>query len=336
MLQERTYSGLDSIPLDPVITYISPSTNIRISFSGERLRELLQQTEVGDIERELDSLRNISDRLVQWKNGKVDSLTEVKSGLTDSIQSAAVDKAIERVMAEYRERQTPVKAEMSRITRGLAQVDLTIQARVILHTGKEYDLSVPGYTNVDSQITEGTKQITTTSIEHGHYRLTPDGLESGLADTELDLISARLGADDMVRLTVTNHFGGVARVYEMRFFVSDFGWKLEFPVTMIFVKRIREVTDSAGNAVNPSNFKPAPGGSMLLTYQPIGGVTKQLFCSFGIGINASLVNFDLGKDFQLGIGPVLYYFNRSVGVGYGWDLNATEKREYWFLSLDFL
>ncbi len=30
-----------------------------------------------------------------------------------------------------------------------------------------------------------------------------------------------------------------------------------------------------------------------------------------------------------------YQHGKDV-VWYGWDLNATEKREYWFLSLDFL
>ncbi len=188
----------------------------------------------------------------------------------------------------------------------------------------------------DSQSVTDGRQTVTTSISHAPYQLTAEGVINNLADTELDLISAKLGADDMVKLIVTNHYGTVARVYEMNFLVSDFGWKLEFPVSLIFVKRISEVVDTAGNPVNPSNFKPAPGGSMVLTYQPVGGVTKKLFCSFGLGLNASLVNFDLGKDFQLGIGPVFYYLNRSIGVGYGWDLNTTVKREYWFLSLDFL
>jgi len=227
--------------------------------------------------------------------------------------------------------------EILRITGRLPQIDLTIQARVILHTGKEYDLSVPGYVRADSEaVLDSQKTTRVTSIQHGHYQITSEGLEDRLVDTEIDIVSANLSDGDVVQFVATNHYGGAERNYAMRFVISDFGWKMEFPVSMIFVKRINEVTDSTGKPVNPSNFKPAPGGSLLLTYQPMGSITKKLFTSFGVGINASLVNFDVGKDFQLGIGPVVYYLNRSIGVGYGWDLNATEKRTFWFLSLDFL
>lgn len=335
VLEERQFYGIDQISLDPVVTYISPLTNIVISFSQQSLSATFDSV-AGANKRELDSLRNISDALTQWKEEQIANLKEKESKEDTTADSAKISQQIKDVKEQYNKKKESVLKEILRITGRLPQIDLTIQARVILHTGKEYDLSVPGYVRADSEVVDSQKTTKVTSIQHGHYRITSEGLDDRLVETEIDIVAANLSDGDVVQFVATNHYGGAERNYTMRFAISDVGWKLEFPVSMIFVKRINEVTDSAGNPVNPSNFKPAPGGSLLLTYQPMGSITKKLFTSFGVGINASLVNFDIGKDFQVGIGPVIYYLNRSLGVGYGWDLNATEKRTYWFLSLDFL
>jgi hypothetical protein len=109
------------------------------------------------------------------------------------------------------------------------------------------------------------------------------------------------------------------------------------------VKRTNETLDSLGKPVNPSNFKPAAGGSLLISYTPMEGIGEKLWKGFGIGINASLVDFERDKDFELGIGLIVYWLNRSVGFGYGWDIHASTgstlfcpERSYYFLSLDFL
>lgn len=335
ILEERQHYGIDQISLDPVVTYISPLTNIVISFSQQGLSAIFDST-IGAKKKELDSLRNVSDGLTQWKEEQIANLKDSENKKDTTADTAKTIEQIKSIKQQYVREKASVLNEILRITGPLPQIDLTIQARVILHTGKEYDLSVPGYMKADSEAVDSQKTTKVTTIQHGHYRITSEGLDDRLVDGEIDIVAANLSDGDVVQFVATNHYGGAERNYTMRFVVSDVGWKLEFPVSMVFVKRINEVTDSTGNPVNPSNFKPAPGGSLLLTYQPMGSITKKLFTSFGVGINASLVNFDVGKDFQIGIGPVIYYLNRSMGVGYGWDLNATQKRTYWFLSLDFL
>jgi hypothetical protein len=197
-------------------------------------------------------------------------------------------------------------------------------------------LPIPNYASgKDSQYT---------SLAVRKYKINDAGiLEDGVVDAEIDLNSQKLSDGDVLDLLIDNNGEGLQRRYIKRFIISNYGWNVEFPPSLIFVKRTNETLDSLGKPVNPSNFKPAAGGSLLISYTPMEGIGEKLWKGFGIGINASLVDFERDKDFELGIGLIVYWLNRSVGFGYGWDIHASTgstlfcpERSYYFLSLDFL
>jgi hypothetical protein len=96
VLEERQYSGIDQISLDPVITYISPLTNIVISFSQQSLSATFDSV-AGANKKELDSLRNVLDKLTQWKEEQIANLKEVESKEDTTADNAKISQQIKDV-----------------------------------------------------------------------------------------------------------------------------------------------------------------------------------------------------------------------------------------------
>lgn len=319
LLQLRGRDGVRPIDPDPAFLYIEPLTNIRINFQKEALRKIVR---VQDWLRTKDQVDSLTSVITDVKHKK-DSLINLKPLLADSIRNAYNDP-IQHLM----NRRDSVVAQQTR------SVLLFITALVRLRNGVSYDLEVPSYTTIRRDTT-GRRELS--SRTGRAYMLTEEGeLQDRLVDTELDLMSEKLSDGDLIDLVIEDRADNLVRRYTKRFIVSERGWNLEFPASAVFVKRFREAVDSTGTPINPSNFKPAPGGSMLLSYRPVGSIERRLFLGFAVGINASLIDFEKDKDFELGVGFVAYWLNQSVGIGYGWNLHASEKSSYWFLSLDFL
>ena len=171
------------------------------------------------------------------------------------------------------------------------------------------------------------------------FRFSRDGsLDYDIINTEIDLVNANLEDGDIVKLEIENDDDGIKRRYIKRFVISDYGWKFESSPSVLFINRISEPKDVNGKVIYPTTFKPAPGVSALYSYipNPDVGYVMKLLTGFALGLNVSLIDFDPDNSIELGIGFIGCWMNHMVGVGYGWNFNATEKISYMFISLDFL
>jgi hypothetical protein len=319
-LQKRTDAKIDSLKLDPLLTYIKPGTNIKIKFLENKMREAIGWDSSENLLRQLGSLNALKESLQEERDKKIEeaiaSDTSVKNGIWRKFEQKIDDQVTK----------PQIKLVESRA------IKLTVKATITLKNGKTYDVTVPNYCNV---IPTGDTMIVSSITQRVFGFSSEEGFKDRIVNTEIDLVQEHLSENDMVKLELETDDGGMKRTYIKRFLISEYGWKLEFPPSVLFIKRIHEPKDSTGKEINPSDFKPAPGGSMLFTYKPKGGLGNQLL-GLSFGLNVSLLDFEVDKNLELGVGFVIYWPNRLVGAGYGWNLHASEKKSYWFISLDFL
>lgn len=333
-LQKRTDDKTKTLKLDPIFTYIKPGANIKINFLKDKMRETIGFD--SDILRKLESLNAIGDSLRKARDKAV-------AAEADSSKKIEIREKFESIITKQA---TKPKLELIKSKK---EIKLTVKATIILKNGKTYDIEVPNYVNViqkedttviqkdDEDSTRIVSSPIVSSITQRVFRVSTKGLQDRIINTEIDVVQERLREGDMVKLEIETDDGGVKRKYIKRFVISEHGWKLEFPPSMLFIKRKDEPTDSTtGKAINPSDFKPAPGGSMLFSYKPKGGLGNQLLKGWSFGVNVSLLDFEVDNNLELGVGFIVYGLNRLVGTGYGWNLHASEKESYYFISLDFL
>ena len=319
-LQKRTNDKIDPLKTGPLLTYIKPGTNIRINFLKDKMRKAIgidSEDELGNILIKLDSLTALGESLEKEKATAI----------------AADSSKEEEIWKKYNEQiKKQVTQPQLKLTKAKKQIKLTVKATVTLKNGKTYNVTVPNYYNVVPQ----NDTTIVTSITQRVFQISTKGFRDRIVDTEIDLVEENLRENDVVKLEIETDDDGVRRKYIKRFVISEHGWKLEFPPSVLFVKRRHEPKDSTGKEINPSNFKPAPGGSMLLSYKPKGGLLNQLLTGWSFGVNVSLLDFEIDNNLELGVGFIAYGFNRLLGGGYGWNLHASEKESYFFISLDFL
>ncbi|WP_299526743.1 hypothetical protein [Winogradskyella sp.] len=125
--------------------------------------------------------------------------------------------------------------------------------------------------------------------------------------------------------------------YELR----NTKWQVNISDSFFLVDRINEPDNQTVDNVSPSNFKGAPGVSLLLTYRRDGG-EKNSFINFiepSIGINVSYLDFSTSDDVEIGTGLLVGFFNKKIFVTGGINLNQTgnsdESPMYWGVGFSF-
>ncbi len=316
--QIRSDKKIENLGTDPLVSYLKSGTNIRINILKD------------EISRAIDY--DYSSEYIQKKLGILDDLNDSLTMVWDEKMKLAKNDSMREKIRKNREIQikrliTNPRSELNNV------IKFSITAFVILKNGKKYSLSVPNYYNVIQQ----GDSLVKSSITVRKFGIWSNGRHlDDIVDTEIDLFNEKLSDGDAIKIEIETTYNNIKRKYVKHIVIKEYGWKMEFPPSILFVKRLDEPESDSSNESNPSNFKPAPGGSMLLTYKPKVGLHNQLLTGWSFGINVSLLDFELENNLELGVGFIIYGLNRSIGGGYGWNLHASEKESYYFISLDFL
>ncbi|MFS4456935.1 hypothetical protein [Maribacter sp. 2304DJ31-5] len=121
--------------------------------------------------------------------------------------------------------------------------------------------------------------------------------------------------------------------YEIR----ETGWKTKIADSFILVNRINEPdqatnsneTDSEDSNLSPSNFKGAPGVSLLLTRNNSGYENESFLNALepSFGLNVSYLDFNTQDDVEIGAGLMFGLFRNKLFFTWGINLNATGSGE---------
>ena len=65
------------------------------------------------------------------------------------------------------------------------------------------------------------------------------------------------------------------------------------------------------------------------------GVRAGILSYFGLGISAATLDFADEESVEIGLAPTLSLFD-LLFVGYGWNLQASHNRAFWFFSFRLL
>lgn len=334
-LQTRTNDRVDTVNLNEIFTYIKPNTNIKINFIKDKMYEVIgidSPEMLDEILGEIDSLNKIEEKLIDERDYKISLIPEAESTERKKIQDEYNKLIIELVK----------DPQLELVNK---EIQLTLEATIIYKNGKTYYIEIPNYVNtittIDTSKNNHDKTKVVTSITSRVFRVSTKGfLDNKITDTEIDLINEKLEDGDVVKLEIANNDNkkGIKRKYIKRFVISDYGLKFESSPSVLFINRFSEPKDVDGKAIYPTNFKPAPGVSVVISHIPNPGLGfgTKLLTGFAFGLNVSLLDFEPENNIELGFGFIFCWMNSMVGGGCGLNLNATEKRSYMFISLDFL
>jgi len=121
---------------------------------------------------------------------------------------------------------------------------------------------------------------------------------------------------------------------------TGWDWRPQLTESAMLIKRINEDLLSDTYPLSPSNFKPTAGASIMWGYRSDkrgNGCTrfwKWLEPSFGL--NVSYLDFDTGKDFEIGAGPVIGLWNNKVFFTGGYNFMASAQSPfYWGIGFSF-
>ena len=114
-----------------------------------------------------------------------------------------------------------------------------------------------------------------------------------------------------------------------RYLLRNTGWRTRISDSFILAHRINEPDAAQNTNVSPSNFKGAPGLSLLLTRRKTGNEDEKLLNAFqpSIGIDVSYLDFSRDDDIEIGAGIILGLFDNQIFFSGGVNLNSTAKNE---------
>ncbi len=118
-----------------------------------------------------------------------------------------------------------------------------------------------------------------------------------------------------------------------KFHLKETGWKVKVSESFLLVERINEESPNVNPQTSPSNFKGAPGASLMWSYYKEESTKTKCknwykffnFLQPSFGINLSYIDFHTQKDFELGIGGQIGFFANNIFLGYG--VNVHQIRE---------
>ncbi len=140
----------------------------------------------------------------------------------------------------------------------------------------------------------------------------------------IELLYYQFQADKPVSYTI-------AEIY-----VGDYSWNTTVADSFLLVKAMNEKSSSN---VSPSNFKGAAGVSLFWSKNPRPEQGYNWFYkNLSWGVNVSYLDFDTTKDFEVGVGPIIGFFDNRIHIGLGYNLNSEgsfSNKTYFFLGFSF-
>lgn len=161
--------------------------------------------------------------------------------------------------------------------------------------------------------------------------LTSRSFASGLG-TRFDLQTISGGREPSQRIVVTYELlrgEDVLLEWADELLIQSYGTSGATHASLAFVRR-QDVT----------TYQPVPIITWTLRYRgwpgnDDRGVRASLLSHFGLGISAATLDFVQKESVEIGLAPTLALFDFFF-VGYGWNLQASEDRTFWFFSLRLL
>ncbi|MFA5790579.1 MAG: hypothetical protein WC976_05935 [Caldisericia bacterium] len=127
--------------------------------------------------------------------------------------------------------------------------------------------------------------------------------------------------------------------YDAYFELTKYGWYTSPGGGVVFISRVK---DAPG--VTPIRGQSSPAATWMLHYRSwpkntnddgfsegIMGVLKP-----GFGFHTSTLHFDSAKGIEVGTGFTFTLLNDLIQCGYGWNINATENKDYWYIGFGIL
>ncbi len=119
-----------------------------------------------------------------------------------------------------------------------------------------------------------------------------------------------------------------------RYEIRRTGWQLDVFDSFILVNRINENRDMSG-AVSPSNFKGAPGASLMFTWRKDDRAKQKFWNTVqpSVGLDVSYLDFSTEDDVEIGVGLIFGIFDNNIHGILGINLNSTgpnESSPYYF------
>lgn len=119
------------------------------------------------------------------------------------------------------------------------------------------------------------------------------------------------------------------------FQLRKYGWKDNFVASVSFVKQR-----------STNTFKPTASISWILDYTTWPGKNKDGTFEKGVGwkndiewfsgggLTTMALDLDPNQDTELGLGLTLSFLNNRILVGYGWDLQSRQQKNFVFFSIN--
>jgi hypothetical protein len=155
----------------------------------------------------------------------------------------------------------------------------------------------------------------------------------------IDLLKERASEGDYLYLFAVleeteRRTGGDAKAHQKvlpigRYELRNTGWVTKISDSFVLAHRINEPDPSLNPNVSPSNFKGAPGASLLLTRRKNGNQKDKILNALqpSFGVDVSYIDFNRNDDVEVGVGLVLGFFDNKMFCVGGLNLNSTGSNE---------
>ena len=153
-------------------------------------------------------------------------------------------------------------------------------------------------------------------------------------NTSFDLRTVRqsIRGDERVRVGFAFFRGDSARVggFHDEFLLGDYGWTSRVVAGLAFARQIRAGADTWKPTASMSWVArlrrwPEPGEQGLKR--------RPGLLDFGAGVSTMSLDLDPRQAAEIGVAPVVSWFDDRVQIGAGYDLQAVRDPWFWFFSL---
>lgn len=125
--------------------------------------------------------------------------------------------------------------------------------------------------------------------------------------------------------------------FDQEFALEKMGFSPKLAASVIFVDRVNE----PGGGVAPTNYKASPAGSWTVHWRMRAEPGGDGWADFwnvldpGVGISVAALAFET-NGVEVGGGGHASLFGDLIQVGYGWNANVSDDRQYWYVGVGLL
>jgi len=214
-------------------------------------------------------------------------------------------------------------------------------------------LLMPTITAINSKISNSLSNLGYTPLENNTLRNHDNSLDlkrniafevgelvyQKLFTGCIDLRECRAKEGDILKISVLWYINNDTTTMPLELELASYeirqvGWRLKVSDSFLLIDRISK-PDNEEN-FSPSNFKGAPGATLMFTYGNNGynnNLIKRLEPS--IGFNVSYLDFYTTQDLEIGVGAVLGILRNQIFFTLGYNLHASTNGEYFGVGFSF-